>query len=273
MIAHDLPFADYLALPSEHFSTLKALDLSPLHYRRAVDHPIADNDALRIGRITHAMILTPDAPTDVAVWDGAVRRGKAWDAFEAENVGKTIVRAADLAGAEAMRAAVYAHPFARSLLSSGAPEVTATWEVNGIACRCRVDWLRDDGAVVELKTTRHVGPRAFMSEFAKRLYHAQVAFYEDGIAANGVTVDGPSSYVIAVEKDAPHDVCVYRIDSNTIEVGRRKLDDWMTALAECRASGRWPGASDGVIDMVLPDWAVTDGLEDVDVSNLEGSDE
>lgn len=273
MITLGLPFAEYLTLPGVHFSTLKALDVSPKHYRRAVDHGRADTDALRLGRLTHSMILTPDAPAGVAIYDGPVRRGKAWDAFAAEHAGMDIVRQEDLAAAEAMRAAVMRHPLAARLLARGEPEVTIRWETaDGIPCRARADWMTPMGGLVELKTTRFPSPRSFGRECATRAYHAQVAFYEDGRDrcrgwAPGVA---PSTYLIAVENVQPHDVCVYRVGGDSVEVGRRKVDEWMATLAECMASGQWPGAGgDDAIDLVLPEWAATDGLADADTSGLE----
>lgn len=274
MITRGVPFADYLALPGVHFSTLKALDLSPRHYRRAVDHGRADTDALRLGRITHAMILTPDAPAGVAIWDGPVRRGKAWEAFAVEHARMDIVRREDLAAAESMRAAVMRHPLAARLLAHGEPEVTIQWESDdGIACRARADWMTPSGGIVELKTTRFPSPRAFMGECARRAYHAQVAFYEDGRDRSRGWAPGvaPCTYLIAVENVEPFDVCVYRVGGDSVEVGRRKIDEWMATLAECQRSGQWPGAGGELaIDLELPEWATTDGMADADTSSLEG---
>ena len=73
-ITHALPFADYLRRPGVHFSALKHMDTSALHYRRAVDHERKSSPAQLLGAITHAAILTPDLPVGVAVYDGT-RRG------------------------------------------------------------------------------------------------------------------------------------------------------------------------------------------------------
>jgi len=271
-ITRALPFADYLALPSVHFSTLRAIDVSPLHYRRAVDHVREDTDALRIGRAVHALVLTPEVP-DVRVWDGT-RRGKAWVEFRDANAGKTILTATEHSRAVSMRDAVHRHPAASSLLSHGDPEVTVEWTdaETGLACRCRVDWMRS-GSVVELKTARASHPRAFSRAFASMMYHAQLAFYADGIAAVTGGLAPLRVDVIAVEKDPPHDVCVYEVPDDVIEAGRRKYTGWLRAVADCTASGKWPGAGgDVAVPLVLPAWAVTDGLEDVDMSGIGTED-
>jgi hypothetical protein len=269
MITRDLPFDEYLVLPGEHFSTLKALDVSPIAYRHACDNERGDTDALRIGRLAHSMILTPGLPDGVAVYDGPVRRGKVWDAFEAANAGKEIVRLGEINGAMRMRDAVMAHPKARELLSDGDPEVSFTWDDTGIACKGRVDFLRPGGGIVELKTTRVAGKRAFDREFAARLYHAQAAFYVDGYATAS-EYDVNSCHMIVVQNVAPYDVGVLRIGGDVIEAGRRKVAQWLESLRVCQDAGQWSGAwGDGIEDVELPEWAEADGLPDVDMSGIE----
>lgn len=271
-----LPFADYLTLPGAHFSTLKHLETSPLHYRRACDHERADTASMRLGRITHAAILTPDVPADVAIWEGAVRRGKAWEEFVAAHPGATIVKRDELATAERMRAAVMAHPVARALLTGGAGEVTMRWtSPEGVVCRARADYLTRDGGLVELKTTRFATPRAFMREAASRLYHAQVAFYSDGLEACEPDICvRPAPYLIAVENVEPHDVTVHQFNLDKLDAGQRVVSRWMKTIAQCTASGYWPGAGgSGVVDEPLPAWATADGLPDVDLNGVEEAEE
>lgn len=268
MIYSSLPFLDYALLPGEHFTTLKHLDKSPLHYHRARTHDRADTPSLRMGRAVHSLVLTPDA-ADVAVWVGGRRAGKEWEAFQLQWAGCTIVKPEEIATARRMREAVMAHPKARALLESGDPEVSITWtSTNGLACKARVDFVpAGDRGIVELKTTRHIDKRAFQREFASRLYHAQASFYQDGY---GLAVFGELAPVrvtmIAVENVEPHDVMVWSIPDDVLEVGRRKVDEWLSTVAACEASGKWPGVGgDGEETMTLPDWAATDGLPDVDM--------
>jgi hypothetical protein len=273
-ITRSLPFADYLARDSEHFSVLKAIDISPLHYLRARDHGRKDTDALRIGRATHGLLLTPTI-ADVAIWANGRRAGKEWAAFKAEAAGRTIITEAEAEAADGMRAAIQANPIARTLLTDGDPEVTIEWTDarTGLPCRARADFLGDDVSrhLVEVKTARSSHPRAFASACARLLYHAQLAFYCDGYETE--TGEPPASvHVIVVEKDPPHDVCVYRVGQEVLDAGRRKIDAWLARVAECRAAGTWPGAGgDGVVDLVLPDYAMTDGLEDVDMDGIGGA--
>ncbi len=276
-ITRGLQFADYLDLPGVHFSALKHVDVSPRHYLRAVEHDRKDTDALRFGRAVHALTLTPDA-ADVAVWCGGVRRGKDWEAFKAEHADATILTEKEADAATEMRQTIIRHPLASSILSWGEGEVSVQWtdSETGLPCKCRADWAHLDLVrglgLYELKTARASHPRSFMRSFATMGYHAQLAFYVDGLE----TAAGErfrDVRVIAVEKTPPFDVCVYTIPDEVLEVGRRKYTTWLRTVAECHASGRWPGAGgDDAVPMVLPEWA-TDDDPDVDTSGIEGGGE
>ena len=76
-VRYGVPFDEYLGLPGEHYSAIKELHRSPLHYRSRT-RP-ADNDALRVGRAIHAHVLDPGS-ANIVQFDG-IRRGKSWDEF------------------------------------------------------------------------------------------------------------------------------------------------------------------------------------------------
>ena len=267
-----LPFADYLAIDAVHNSTLKALDTSAKHYSHATRHARADTTALVIGRVLHAMVLD-ETPPAVAVYEGKVRRGEKWEAFAAEHEGETILKRDELEDVAAMRAAVLSHPRSAALFAEGEGEVSMVWEQQGIRCKGRLDWLRPCGSWVELKTTEAIKPARFARQAGHFLYHAQIAFYAGGLA----TITGQEApeppHLVTVEKKPPYDVAVYRVDEEAIEAGQRKVDAWLRKLAEARRTGQWPGVAPDVIRLELPDYVLTDGLEDVDLSEIEGGDE
>lgn len=266
-ITRDLPLADYLRLPGVHFSSLKWMDTSALHYHRAATEAKAPTPAMVLGSITHAAILTPGDPVGVAVYDGKRRAGKEWDAFEQANGHLAIVRRDELETSRAMRAAALANKHARALLSDGEAEVTIQWTEHGLNCRARVDWLRPNG-LVEVKTTRSIHPRAFASECAKRAYHVQLALYYRALNAAGIAQEW-LPHVIAVENVAPFDVAVYQVGFDTIEAGERKADEWLRAVAACVKADEWPGVGGGeVLELKLPNWALSDGLPDVDMDSI-----
>ncbi len=271
-VTRNMPFADYAAIEAVNFSTIKHIDTSPKHYRHAVDCAKTDTGAMRIGRLTHSMVLNPDT-SEVAIYGGKVRRGKEWESFAAAHAGAEIVTAAEVESASAMRNAIMAHPVARGLLTGGEPEVTIEWRDDKIARKARLDYVTRQRGLVELKTTRLVHPRAFAVECARRLYHAQVAWYLDALVQGFDMGPDAGINIVAVENVAPFDVAVYEVDQAAIEAGRRKIDTWIQTLVDCLARGTWPGVAPTLQALTLPDWALTDGLEDVDTNGIEGGED
>lgn len=270
-ITRNMPFADYAAIEAVNFSTVKHMATSPKHYRHAVDCGKADTGAMRIGRLAHSMILNSDT-SEVAIYGGKVRRGKEWESFISANVGAEIVTASEVESTSAMRAAVMSHPVARGLLTGGEPEMVIEWSADGIDRKARLDYVTAKGSLVELKTTRIIHPRAFAAECARRDYPAQVAWYLDAMTFAKL-IGTCAAYIVAVENVAPFDVAVFEVPDAALEVGRRKIDAWTKTLTECRASGEWPGVAPTLQALTLPDWALTDGLEDVDTNGIEGGED
>jgi hypothetical protein len=269
MITRGMPFADYLALPGLHMSTLKAAAVSPRHYRHAVEHAKADAHALRLGRLVHQLTLTPELPPDVALYEGPVRRGKKWEEFQFLHADQMIVTASEIEESAAMRLAVRAHGPAAELLSRGEGEVTVQWEVEGQAAKGRLDWL-DGSTLIELKTTRAIAPRRFAREVVDRAYHAQLAWYAWGLRACGHAVT--EAKILAVENVAPFDVAIYTIGPEELAAGERLVTEWVRTVIECERTGTWPGvdAGAGELALQLPDWALMAGMPEVDLGGIGG---
>lgn len=264
-LVYGYSFDTYTKLKGEHFSTLKMLEESPRHYLSKTALPATP--ALRFGRAIHELICDP-ATSSIVVYE-CRRAGKDWESFAAMNADKTILSEKEHAHAMEMRAAIEQSEVARDIFKRGRGESTVIWDDDGIRCKGRIDWITPDGGLVELKTANRVTPRSFASSCVSLLYHAQLAFYDHGLRlAQGFTP--PSRTIVAIEKKPPYDVVVYRVGTEVIEAGTRKVIAWLDTLKRCRDAGQWPGISgDGMIDLVLPDWALTDGLPDVE---MEGSE-
>lgn len=254
-----MTFDDYLELPGEHFSSIKEMHRSPAHYRSRV-RP-SDSDALRVGRALHAAVLDPSA---LQIVEYAGRRiGKLWDAFRQDNAGKLILKSDQAAEVQAMRASVRAHKHASRILRHGQAEVSARFEVDGVPFKSRLDFVCSNGDLVELKSTRDNHPQQFEREFARRLYHAQVALYRMALQANGLPCS--KVYCISICKTAPHEVVVYDINEETLEAGARWVHDWVSRLQECERQRVWPGIDNGnILSLRIPDWALSEGLPDIE---------
>lgn len=248
----------YDKIDAANFSTIKAFDHSPAAYRHLLDSPREDCDAFVFGRLSHALTLEPETVDGRwVVWDGKVRRGKEWEAFQAANVGKDIMRGADFDPAANLAKAVRQHPTASLWLADFAAEVTVVWTdaETGIKCKCRLDGVGPELAF-DLKTTGDSSERAMAASMLRYSYHAQAAMYLDALAAAG---QPRSQYgLIAAEKTAPHKVRCYTLSEAAIESGRTQYRGWLRMLAECRASETWPAWLPGeeqVRELDLPAWA------------------
>ncbi len=134
----------------------------------------------------------------------------------------------NLAGAlDALRS----HIWAQNILAAGQHEVSYFWDDRGVPCRARTDsYVADACAVVDIKTTRDASPDAFRRSCANLHYHRRLAFYQRGLAALGLRVDG--HILICVEKDPPHGVAIYHLDSAWLRKGSMLVD---RELARVRA--------------------------------------
>jgi exodeoxyribonuclease VIII len=135
-------------------------------------------------------------------------------------------------------------------------------EISGLQCKCRPDWLLDDGSmIVDLKTTEDASPRGFQKSIAQWRYHCQASWYLDGL--QHATGNRPEQFVfIAVEKKPPYACAVYFADQQMIEIGRETARRDLDKLNVCKAADYWPGYSDGIEQINLPPWMLpkADGI-------------
>jgi exodeoxyribonuclease VIII len=260
--------AEYHALTSViSKSHLDLVARSPLHYwaryvdpKRVEPEPTA---AMLLGTAVHTLVLETDqfAERYVAAPEGIDRRYKAgkelFAEWEAQAAGRTVLTKADADLIQAMGRAVHGHPAAAYLLGlPGKAETTHMWtdEATGLECKCRPDWLVDDGSmIVDLKTTEDASPTGFAKSIANFRYHVQASWYLDGLER--ATGRRPEQFIfICVEKKAPHAVAVYAADAEMVAAGQVTAARDMLLLAECRDADYWPAYSDQIETISLPPW-------------------
>lgn len=271
-----VPFADYQELAGVHATSLKVLARSPLHYRHQLEHA-PESKAMRLGTVAHTAVLEPHRfLAEYVLWDrqtasgaSAPRNGKAWEDFKASAGRKKIVTRAEYEHAVAIAAAVHRNREAMRYLVEGEPEVSMQWELDGLHCKGRLDWLPSKGdALVGLKTTRDAGPVPFGNQACKLGYDISWAFYADGYE----TLKGERrrTIEIVVESAPPHDVVVYVVPDEILDRGRDLYRAFIRQLLECEAADEWPGIGGGREQtLTFPTWAFQ---EDEDDLGLEGSD-
>ena len=258
--------ATYHAHPAVSKSHLDLIARSPLHYwsryidpNRVIPEP---TPAMRLGTALHTHVLELSRwDQEIAVAPACDRRTKAgkeaFAAFEASSTGKTVITADDAEQVMAMGRAIMRHPAAAMLLGlPGKAETTHMWTdaATGLECKCRPDWLTDDGAiVVDLKTTKDASPRGFRQSVAGYAYHKQAAWYLHGLEQ--ATGKRPDQFIfICVESSAPFATAVYAADAEMIERGHEHAMRDLGKLAQCKAAGTWPSYSDQIEMISLPAW-------------------
>jgi len=258
-----MTFADYQQIKAVNWSTLREMRRSPLHYRHRLAHAIPDAPRLALGRAIHTAVLEPELfASGYAVYTGGRRAGKDWDAFEAANADKTVLKIDEYANVIAVRDAVLAHPVAMQHLSGGAAEQTLRWTDPdfGIECKARPDYI--GASIVDLKSTKDAGVREFGRTAARFGYHCQLQFYRRG--ARAVLGRALDMVLVAVEAEAPHDVAVYRISGDEMYAADEEINRLLDRVAQCRRDNRWPGAHEAEQDLAMPEWALASGDEDAE---------
>ncbi len=259
--------ADYHRHLAVSKSGLDQIAKSPLHYwaryldpNRVWPEP---TPAMRLGTAFHTHVLELDQwDKQIAIAPGDINRRtkegrEQWAAFEADAKRKTVITADDAEVVMAMGRSVWRHPAAAMLLHwQGKAETTHMWTdpTTGAECKCRPDWLTNDGnLIIDLKTTEDASPSGFQRSVANYRYHVQASWYLDGVEA--ATGHRPDQFIfICVEKKPPYCCAVYAADAEMIQIGAETAARDLARLVECKASNTWPGYSDQIEPLSLPAW-------------------
>lgn len=228
------------------FSQLRRMAQSPAHYLAG---PEPSSSAIDIGNAADALILDPDS-AKVLAYPGAQRRGKEWEKWRDEHDGYQIVTQREYAVAQGMAASVSLHLDACRLLT-GVVRETRLWALQGRSCRGTPD-VRGNGFLADLKTGETSDPRRFPWKVQRFAYHAQLAWYQDGVEASGL-LRPEECYIVAVEQSPPYVVTVFRLTPNVLDLGRRLYRLWFEHLKICEDTGEWPGYTSSIVDLDLPD--------------------
>ena len=184
----------------------------------------------------------------IAYHEGKPRRGKEWDAFEAENADAEILTSKDYEKANRMAEAVLTHRLAMGVLA-GAHEQTFTFDWLGRKCRATPD-VRTLEYVTELKSTVDGEPERFVWQVRRLGYHAALAWYLQAVALSELG-QPKDAFIVAVESSPPWVVTVRQLTPATLDIGARQVRLWMERLIGCEAAGVYPGYSQTIVPLHL----------------------
>ena len=253
---------EYHASPAVSNSKLSRFLESP----RLMNTPRKKTPSLRWGSLVHTIILEPQlVGSEWAVMPEGLDKGKGAKAreeeFELASIGKEIVSHDEYVQLCNIAKAVQEDTEAASLLAgAGVNESSYFWtdEATGIPMRCRPDRYREDGLLVDVKTTVSIEHYAFRRSVWDYGYDRQAALYQDGIEA--MTGRKPIGFAfIAIEgKEAPEIfVQVFVMTEADIEVGRRRYRKGLDLMAAYQTTlgtdpAAWPHKTGpGVIEVDL----------------------
>lgn len=260
----NVPMSEYHAWEAASNSRLSQLLRSPAHLKSYIDRPKPDTDAQVIGRATHAAILEPESFEKQykkgPLGDRRTKKVKEqWEALVAEAGAENILRPADYEACLAMRESVWKKTTATGLIGGkGQRELSIIWmHTDALTlCKARLDRLSpalDGGTIIDLKTTTDASPLKFERTIFAYGYHRQGALYVDGARAVGIPIRHYA--IIAIEKEPPYEVAVYRLMEGAIEAGRDEVARLLPVYKRCVEENNWPGYPDEIRDITLPIWA------------------
>jgi exodeoxyribonuclease VIII len=260
--------AEYRAAPGLNISLLKVMARTPAHCFQELVAPVASTPTQELGQAFHAALLEPSKfHGEFFSGPGGDRRtkeGKAlWANALAANPGKTALRADDYAWIERACEVLWKAPDVRALLGGpqGINEASAFWDwpvgETVVRSKGRIDRLTQleqaGAAIVDVKTTGDASPDAFARDIVKWGYHAQAAYYRDGLDVISPRTRG--WLWLVVEKEPPFAHAIYEPLPAVLEMGRALYQGWLARYVECAAAKEWPGYPAGVNPIDVPPWA------------------
>lgn len=263
-------------------SGLKLFMRSPAHYYATYLDPNrierSPTPAMRVGTATHCAILEPErfSAEYIALPEGLDRRTKEGKQAYADLLatGAELLTSDDMSLVVNMACAFRDNATSRALFDrKHVVEQSIFAEVNGVACKCRPDFMTADGLMVmDVKTTSDASPESFGKSAWSLGYHIQAAFYRRVIqSATGIT---PDFIFGCVESDRPYLTAYYTVPQYLLDYADGVIDALLEQYAECLRSGIWHGyiAEIEPQELSVPGYAQRiieqDGIEDWEISHV-----
>lgn len=266
---HDLSNEEYHSSVGISKSGLTEILRSPAHYWEKYLNPDREpkgsTPAMFFGSAVHKMVLEPEEflheytviPSEIASLNKNTKKYKEFVAEIAER-GKLGLQPDDFGLICGIDSALKNHPYASGLLTGGLPEKSFFWtdKETGVLCKCRPDYWIEGMCLPDLKTTADARPQEFTKSCANFGYYMQEAFYTDGVEA--VTGERLPMPFVAVEKEPPFSVGLYKLDEDDVAYGRRRYRKALRIYAECLERDKWPGLPEEIQTIFLPAWSKKD---------------
>ena len=269
----------------------KLHETTPAHLLAALETPDIATDAKALGSITHTAVFEPEEFDDRYVVVGQCEALKK-DETRCTNAGKfyrdgqsfcgtkghdpyagtpmesdlELVQESDKFCAVRMKDALFEHPTSRELLSAVGPrEVTGVCQdpKTGLWLRIRPDQLIYEPtgtrpvfhhSIVNLKTTgKLAAPDQYKREAERMGLYFKAAFYRHVIRQLW-DVEPQNFFYPVVESFGSHEVIVYRLSEEALDLGEWEVRQSLDALGHAVKTGEWKSYGPAVHDLNLPEW-------------------
>ena len=251
---------EYHATDHLNSTSVKEAGKSMKRYKFAIDGPSKKStQAMDEGSAVHCRLGEPQLFIEDYVikphgMNFATKEGKAWKALEVE--GRIILSSEFGRKLDDIEAAFLDSPAARYYKAEGDVEKSFFWDIagNDRGGKCRPDWIsKDRKTIVDLKTTTCAERNPFQRTIINYGYHISAAWYMWGVElATGVK---PEEFVwVAIEKEAPYGIGVYKADTELLEYGSQLCEEALLKINEAERTNSFPDYSDQVEMIGLPPW-------------------
>lgn len=253
-------------------SALDQVNDSLEKYRYWQDHPENPTAAMIEGSAFHCAVLEPDLfasryaiVPDFGDMRSSTNRAKRDGWIEDHVLGSGLI-ALKLQQVELIRAMAHAvrnHADVRLLLRNATTEVSVAWtwmddagdaDEEGIPMKSRADGTTMDfgGVAFDLKRALSASRDGFLKAMLARRYHVQDAIYTRGLRAGAIPVK--NFVFIACEPEPPYAVGIWQAPQPMRLVGEDTARRDLKRLQRARATGYFPGYTQGVQELEAPGW-------------------
>ncbi|WP_433592291.1 PD-(D/E)XK nuclease-like domain-containing protein [Nocardia sp. CA-145437] len=262
-----IPDTEYHASPALSSSgARRLLQVAPAQWHWEREHPLAPTDDMEFGSAVHSLTLLTGAPAVDTGHDKWNTNAIKDEIAQIRAEGGIPMRPKEFAVAQAMAKAARAHPRLGVALQHGEPELSGWWHDSetGVECRVRPDALyrphgdRGPALALDLKTSNSADPTEFARSVVKYGYHAQHAWYVDGLAAHGIDA---AFVFLVVSKVAPYLTAAVELVPAAVDLGRRRNREALAIYKRCTESGEWPGYGPDIHQIDVPAWAYKEEIQ------------
>lgn len=246
---------------------LKRILVSPAHFR--YPNPFNATRAKEIGSAIHCRILESDRwDTDYKVVECDARTSALYKAACKDHPKERVLTSAEYENVLGMQKGVLRNRHCRQLIEApGRYELSlfTTDPITGVPVKVRYDKLTDAGMPCDLKKCQKAGRDDFSRTINNYGYHISAALYMDSwFWQYGEKLD--DMRWIAVEEQSPHLAQRYKPDEDALMIGRALYREALEIYARCLDEDRWPGYEDDEEAIGLPNYAVSNYEEGLEVN-------